>query len=271
MAKEQTSSIDGIINELKIDLNKETVIGPFSVKELTYEQQRRLLNNQTSFAEAAATIGSILNDFIAENVQFTDDIVDVRKNVTVIQKAYILNSLRKISYGDTFTSDGVNYKLYEVKDTDFELAVEPRTIEHNGLKINLAVPTIATDTHFNRILSQALSSYKNRQSRSISEVESADLLFKYNLYEQMKYIESFEFNGKVYTFNDLIPRSCLDFMNILKASIIRKITEFQEEVQEKILPALTIYNEETAETKEVSNIAEFFVQDLDEAMSGITL
>lgn len=271
MSKDQGPSIDNIINQLKTDLNKETIIGSFSLKELSYEQQRRLLNNQTSFAESPATINNTLNDFIAENVEYTNDIVNVRDTVTVIQKPYLLNCLRKISYGDTYTEDGVTYKIYDVKPEDFESTVEPRTIEHNGLKINLRVPTLSIDTHFNKILSQALSSYKNRQSRNISESETADLLFKYNLYELMKYIESFEFDGKIYDFTDMLPRSCVDFMNVLKASIVFKISKFQEEVQNKILPAVTLYNEETDTTKEVSNIVELFIQDLDESITTVTL
>ena len=271
MAKNETPNLDAIISELKTSLDAGVELGNFRFKELSYDQQRRLLNSNTSPAEYPAVVGNLLNDFIAECVEYTDDIVDVRKTVTIIQKPFLLNKLRELNFGTKHVDKGIEYEMYKVKEEDFEITVDKKSIVRAGLTINLRVPTLAVDTHFNKILVSALSNYKNKRAASITEIESGELLLKYQLYELMKYIESFEFNGQKFDFTDMLPRSCVDFMNVLKAPIVKEIAKYHNEVQNASKKAITFYGISSDDTLELPNYIEFFILDMDQDLDSVNI
>lgn len=271
MAKDNTPNLDAIISELKTSLDAGVELGNFKFKELSYDQQRRLLNSNTSPAEYPAVVGNLLNDFIAECVEYTDDIVDVRKTVTIIQKPFLLNKLRELNFGTSHKENGIEYEMYKVKEEDFDITVEPKTIERAGLTINLRVPTLAVDTHFNKILVSALSNYKGKRAANITEIESGELLLKYQLYELMKYIESFEFNGQKFDFTDMLPRSCVDFMNVLKAPIVKEIAKYHNEIQNASKKAITFYGISSDDTLELPNYIEFFILDMDQDLESVSV
>lgn len=271
MAKEQTPNLDSIISQLKTSLDEGVQLGGFTFKELSYDQQRRLLNSNSSPAEYPAVVGNLLNDFIAECVEYTDDVVDIRKTVNIIQKPFLLNKLRELNFGVNHKENGIEYQMYKVQAEDFEITVEPKTVERAGLKINLRVPTLAVDTHFNKILISALSNYKNKRAANITETESGELLLKYQLYELMKYIESFEFNGQVFDFTDMLPRSCVDFMNVLKAPIVKEIAKYHSDVQSKTKKAITFYGISSDDTLELPNYIEFFVLDMEQDFESVSV
>lgn len=270
MAKEQTPSIDSIISQLKTSIANDVTLGGFTFKELSYEQQRKLINNGSSPIEFVVVVNNLLNDFIAQCVEYTDDVAEVSKTVTVLQKPFLINKLRTLNFGDTHIDGEKTYKFYDVTAEDLDIELESKTIERAGLTINLRVPSIAVDTHFNKILIQALSGYKNKAARNMTETEGGDILMRYQLYELMKYIESFTFNGQTFDFTDMVPKSCVDFMNVLKAPMIKEITAYKAEIDKLTKKATTLTNvNDVDDTMELSNLAEFFMIDLDDQITTI--
>lgn len=269
MAKE-TPSIDSIISQLKTSIANDVTLGAFTFKELSYEQQRKLINNGSSPIEFVVVVSNLLNDYITQCVEYTDDVVDVSKTVTVLQKPFLINKLRTLNFGSEHTEGEKTYKFYDVQPEDFEITLEPKIIKRGDLSITLRVPSIAVDTHFNKILIQALSGYKNKAARNITETEGGDVLMRYQLYELMKYIESFTFNGQTFDFTDMIPKSCVDFMNVLKAPMVKEITAYKAEIDKLAKKATTLTNkDDSSDTMELNNLAEFFMIDLDEEIATI--
>lgn len=270
MAKEQTPSIDSIISQLKTSIANDVTLGGFTFKELSYEQQRKLINNGSSPIEFVVVVSNLLNDFITQCVEYADDVAEVAKTVTVLQKPFLINKLRTLNFGEEHVDGEKTYLFYDVKAEDFEIELAPKTIERGGLTINLRVPTIAVDTHFNKILIQALSGYKNKSARNITETEGGDVLMRYQLYELMKYIESFTFNGQTYDFTDMVPKSCVDFMNVLKAPMIKEITAYKAKIDRLTKKATTLTNKsDENDTMELNNLAEFFMIDLEDQITSI--
>ena len=219
-------TFDNLINELKNN-SSQTTMGSYTFKELTHKQQRKILSGSFDAVEIPAKLSMIYNDYISESVSKVDDIVDLLRIVTLETKPYFINVLRKISFGSTYYEKGIAYELYEVKKEDFEPKAQPKTIIANKFKINLMVPTLFEDERYTNLLINALGPYKKK--RSIQEVNSASVLGLYYLYELLKYIVSFEFNGEVYKFNQYSIQDRIKFLNNLSQITIEEIKNYIKE------------------------------------------
>lgn len=266
MSKEQKPSIDTIISQLKNDTANDVTIGGYTFKELSYEQQRKLINNGASPIEFRAAVNNILDEFIIQCVEYADDMASIAKSVTIVEKPFLITKLRTLNFGDEYKKDNKVYKFYNVTEDDLaEKDLKPLVIERGSLTITLTPPTLETDIHFNKILIQALSDYKNRQLNKITETEGGDIYLRYQTYELMKYISSFEYDGQEYTFIDLAPRSCVAFMDVLKTPIIKEIVDYKNQIEELSAKTLVLTNvDNESDTIKLDNLAEIFTIDLDE-------
>jgi hypothetical protein len=223
-------TFDNLINELKNN-NAQTVKGSYTFKELTHKQQRKILSGNFDAVEIPAKLSNIYSDYLNESVYKNDDTVELSRIITLETKPYFINVLRTISFGKTYYSKGEAYNLYEVQAEDLEPKAQPHVVVANKFKIHLAVPTISEDERYNNLLTNALGPYKKR--KSIKDVNVGSVTDLYQIYELLKYIVSFEFNGEEYRFNQYSIQDRIKFLNNLSSITIEEIKEYVKNTVKK--------------------------------------
>lgn len=216
-------TFDSLINELKNNSSQLTK-GPYTFKELTHKQQRKILSTNFDPVEIPAKLANIYTDYLSESVYMTDDPVDLAHVITLETKPYFINALRVLSFGSTYYHKGEAYELYSIKEEDLIPSARPHTIIANKFKINLQVPTIFEDSRNNNLLINALGPYKKKKSLNDLSISAVSDL--YQLYEILKYIVSFEFGGQVYKFNQYSIQDRIKFLNNLSQVTIEEIKEY---------------------------------------------
>jgi hypothetical protein len=247
---------DHLINELKNN-NKQLSCGGYIIKELTHKQQRKILSSNFDAVEIPAKLAMIYADYLTDSVYKDDDMVDLSHVITLETKPYFINLLRKITFGSTYYEKGEAYELYEVCDEDLKPKAKPYSVIANKFKINLAVPTINEDSRYNNLLINALAPFKRK--KSIKEVNVGGVTDLYQIYEILKYIVSFEFNGQVYRFGQYSIQDRIKFLNNLSSITIEEIKEYiKENVKKSEERALTAISPTTGEKVVADMNAIFF-------------
>lgn len=223
-------TFDTLINELKNN-SSQIVKGGYTFKELSHKQQRKILGGGFDAVEIPAKLANIYNDFLSESVFMNDDAIDMARVITLETKPYFINLLRVASFGKTYYVDGEAYDLYEVTPEDLKIKSAPHTVVANKFKINLEVPTLMEDSRYNNLLAAALNPYKKK--RSISEVNIGSVNDLYQIYEILKYIVSFEFNGQVYRFAQYSIQDRIKFLNNLASVTIEEIKTYIRDTTKK--------------------------------------
>lgn len=214
---------DSILSELKKN-SKESVKGNYTFKELSLKQQRKILNGQFDSVEVPAKISNIYTEYISELVVKNDDMVDAVKIITLETKPFFVNELRAITLGRKYWKNGKEYELYEVTPDDLIPKAQPKTITFNNFKATLRVPTLYEDNRYNTLLINALAPYKKK--KNLSDVNFGSVTDLYQMYELIKYIESFEFNGVVYIFNNYNIQDRIKFLDNLPQVTVNEIKEY---------------------------------------------
>ena len=223
-------TFDNLINELKSN-SKQLELGSYTFKELSHKQQRKILSGSFDAVEIPAKLANIYSDYLSESVCKNDDPVDLSRVITLETKPYFINVLRTVSFGSKYYSKGEEYELYTVKAEDLEPKAEPFTVIANKFKINLAVPTLFDDERYNNLLTNALAPYKKK--KSIHDVNVGSVTDLYQMYELLKYIVSFEFNGQVYRFGQYSIQDRIKFLNNLSSVTIDEIKNYVKETVKK--------------------------------------
>ena len=244
--KKEGLTFDHILSELKSN-SKESTKGSYTFKDLTLQQQRKILGANFDAVEIPAKLANIYTDYINESIFSTEDIVNMEQEVTLETKPYFIAELRRISLGSTYFDKGEAYEMYDVQAEDLVPKAKLKTIEANKFKINIMVPTLAEDVRYNSLLMHALAPYKKK--RDINQINVGSVTDLYQVYELLKYIVSFEFNGEVYVFNRYSIQDRIKFLNNLAQITVNEIKdyikEFVKSAEEK---ALTCVNNTTGNT-----------------------
>lgn len=190
---------------------------------------------------------NIFNTIIADNVACADE-MSVVDTVTVENKPFFLNVLRRMSLGGEFTdpSTGKVYNLPEVKESDLEPSIAPQELSVGAaVKVGLAVPTLNVDGHYNELLRTALKPYRRK---SMDDVETQapvyDLLGQYEI---MKFIDTVSFNGTAYDFIRIPMEQKRRFLDSMPSKDMERIREYIAAVKEKGSLATLCRNDETGD------------------------
>lgn len=254
-------TFDSLLNELKSN-TKEVTKGAYTFKQLTLQQQRKILGANFDAVEIPAKLANIYTDYINDSVFSTEDMVNMEREVTLETKPFFINEMRSISLGNIYYEKGEAYEMYEVQPEDLIPKAKPKTIVANKFKINIAVPTLADDVRYNNLLIHALAPYKKK--RNINEVNVGSVTDLYQIYELLKYIVSFEFNGQEYTFNKYSIQDRIKFMNNLAQITVNEIKDYvKENVKNGEERALKCINHTTGNTIQADINTLFFSSTLD--------
>lgn len=235
-------TFDNLINELKNN-NSQLVKGTFTFKELTHKQQRKIISGNFDAVEIPAKLANIYSEYLSESVYHNDDPADLSKIITLETKPFFINVLRTISFGNIYYIKGEPYELYDVKPEDLYPKAQPKKIIANKFTINLAVPTLYDDLRYNNLLINALNPYKKK--RSINDINVGSVTDIYQMYELLKYISSFEFDGQIYHFNQYSIQDRIKFLNNLSQITIEEIKEY---IKENVKKAENVALEATSST-----------------------
>lgn len=264
MANNPKEAIQSLLDELKTVKN-DTTIGTLAFKELTYEQQRKILSGNISISDVLATTMNILNEYIKQNVEFTEDVVKT-DTLTIDVRPFVLNVLRKISVGNEIKIDDKSYQLYDVQPDDLVSKLQPEVYKKDTFELVIDVPTIREDIIYNALLINALSQYKNKQSRTITESDVSVISDLYVFYENMKYVKSFTVSGTTYDFIELSTKDKVDLLNQFPQQIISVIKRYRKQVDKYKEKAFTVYGIGDGLTNRIDNELELFKTDDDEEL-----
>lgn len=261
--KNQKEAIASLLEQLKTQKEDE-VIGNLSFKELTYEQQRRVVSASGSMAEVIATSRNLFNEYIKQNVTFTDDPVKT-DILTLDVRPFVLNVLKRISDGRHIFVDKKYYELYDVQPDDLVSKLKPEVIKKDSFELVIKVPTLKVDTIYNSLLLNALSQYRNKQSKNITDGDILSINELYSFYENMKYIDSFILDGITYDFIELPTQDKITLLNQFPKNIISLIRYYRKQVDKCVTKAFTVTNPDDGSTRDMENELALFTPDQEES------
>lgn len=260
MAKYNTNDneldFESLLQELEGNSSKETK-GGFEFKELTMQDQRKILNMGFNPIEIPVRMSNMYNEYIKGAVSIKDDVALVSRYVTVDIKPFLIVELRHVTLGDKYIDSETNakYTLRKVLAQDFEKRIEPAIIKFNDFIIRLEVPTLEKDTSINTQLLAELGKFKPNSIKDDDYGKIADI---YQMYEIMKYVTEIEFKGNVFDFAMTAINKKTKIINSLPQRVIVEINDYIEIVKQNENLALTMVNDETQEESTISMDALFY-------------
>lgn len=220
--KNKGLTLDFLIDELKKS-NLTSTVGDYTFKQLTLKQQRKILGSNFETIEIPIKISNIYSEYLTESVICNTDVIDILKLVTIETKPFYINELRRITFGSNYYEKGEKYQMYTITQEDLEPKAKEEVIDaNNKFKINIMVPTLYDDIKYNNLLLGAIAPYKKKKN---SEVLGA-VTDNYQIYELMKYIVSFTFDGNTYNFADYSIQDRIKFLNNLSQLTINSIKDY---------------------------------------------
>lgn len=222
--EDKSFNFDNLIEELKS--NGDTIdIDRFSIKELTLEQQRKIINaGLGDISTRAASLNNIYNDYINQNVLLKDDMIKSGDVITLAQKPYFLMLLRTVSFGKTFESEGKQYNLKVPNESEILKAIVPdEIIKFGDFEIGLHVPTLNVDVFYNDLI---IKSFKNTKIKDISEEVLINITNKYQVYEMMKFIDYIKFKDEKYNFIEIVEEHKVKFIESLPQKPVNRILDY---------------------------------------------
>lgn len=257
MAKNNYNELEfeDLLSELG-DNSNTLSLGGYKFKELTMQDQRKILSMGFNPIEIPVRMSNMHNEYIKSSVELEDDNVDIMSHVGVDIKPYIILALRILTLGEKYIDGdtGKKYTLRKVTDADFKKVVEPRIIELNDFIIRLGVPSLSKDTSINTQLLNALAPYK----KNIKDDDYGKIADIYQMYELMKYITEIELKGNVFDFERCPVNKKMKIINSFPQRVISQISDYVEVVKENENEALTMTNDETQEESKVTIDALFY-------------
>lgn len=253
--KQEEFSFEDILNEMQSNSN-EIECGPYRVKELTMHHQRKNITAGLEPVESPLRSNRLFNEYIIENVDCIEEFGNTADLITVCERPYLINLLRKVTLGDIYKEDDKTYKIYEVKDSDFNIEEKSMSFECGSMTIHLEYPSLSKDNKINTHLSDALNPYKGRRLNDDDYGHVGDI---YTLYEILKYISSIEMGDNTIEFDTLSIANRKKFVDKLPLRYIEIIGNFMKKIKEHETKCFTAVNEtDPTDTIEI-DVASLFV------------
>lgn len=181
-------------------------------------------------------IDGVINRTVAINKIIIENSVDDIEFL-IIDKPAILVALRKESIGSTIKIDGKEYDLNvlpAIKKSDVKLT---DTIEHDGITVNLKVPTLTVDSEVTKKLAKEFAKVENPEEKI---KQSVDIVVAY---ESAKYIDTVVVGEDKIAFEDISVHERKDIINNLPLAINNKIVDYIGGIKEVVDKALTVDEE----------------------------
>lgn len=141
-------------------------------------------------------------------------------NFLVVDRDTIILEIRKKLIGNSFFVDGVEFDLNDLKPVDVSSIELTKVIEHDGITVNLAVPTLKTDTTVNKKILDELS-------KITSELEKIKQNFNLIItHEASKYVVDVTINGMTVVFDEISVYERTKIIDKLPLKLNQKIIDY---------------------------------------------
>ena len=232
-----SSNAKSFLSKLKDlnDSNTVTVKVPSTGKKAEFKlasvsQQKALI--RTAFDG----LDGVINRTKATNSIIIDNAVEAAEYL-IIDKPAILVALRKESIGSTIKINDKEYDLNvlpEIKKSDVKLT---DSIEHDGITVNLKVPTLAVDSEVTDKLAKEFAKIQDPEEKI---KQSVDIVVAF---ESAKYVDTITVGEDEIAFADISVKERRDIINNLPLAINNKIVEYIASIKDVLDKALTVDEE----------------------------
>ena len=185
-------------------------------------------------------VDGVITRTVAANKIITDNAVDDAEFL-IIDKPAIFIALRKESIGSKIKVEGKEYDLNDVtpiKKVNIELT---KSIDIDGITVELKVPTLATDSEVSKKLAKEFAKYTTVEDKLKQSVDTVVA------YETTKYIDTVTVGEDVITFEDISVHERKDIVNHLPLTINNKIVDYIGTIKDATDLAMTVAEEVVVE------------------------
>lgn len=187
-------------------------------KQITALQHKNLLNSLSGGVLGQLKLQQFFTQILLENIE------NKAVELSLYDRQYVIVQLRRASVGDIIPINDKNYKLSTLpalKSTKFKFKYPTtRVIEHNGIVVNLAVPSLITESN---VLDHLIINLSNKQ---LDDQKSQELIGTLLTYEIVKFIKSISIGDKVVDQSSCSIADLLAIVNNLPLKINNDIINY---------------------------------------------
>lgn len=232
-----TSNAKSFIDTLK-DINDANTVNVkvpslgknITFKQISVNQQKEIIRTAFDGIDGVISRSIVVNDIIVGNSNGDADFL-------IIDKPAIMLALRKESLGSKIKKDGVEYDLNNVpaiKKSDVKLK---HTVEHDGIAVDLKVPTLTLDSDISNKLAKEFAKFETPEEKI---KQSLDTVIAY---ESAKYVDKITIGDATVSFEDVSVHERKDIINNLPLTLNNKIVEYIASIKEVTDKAMTVAEE----------------------------
>lgn len=232
-----TSNAKSFIDTLK-DINDANTVNVkvpslgknITFKQISVNQQKEIIRTAFDGIDGVISRSVVVNNIIVDNSNGDADFL-------IIDKPAIMLALRKESLGSKIKKDGVEYDLNDVptiKKSDFKLK---HTVEHDGITVDLKVPTLTLDSDISNKLAKEFAKFETPEEKI---KQSLDTVIAY---ESAKYVDKITIGDATVSFEDVSVHERKDIINNLPLTLNNKIVEYIAGIKEVTDKAMTVAEE----------------------------
>lgn len=235
------SNVKNLLGSLK-ELNESNTIKvtvPSTGKKVDFKlasvsQQKELIRTVFDGIDGVIKRTNIFNKLIKDNC--TEDV-----DFLLIDRQSILIDIRKETIGAEYKLKDVVYDLNDLKPFDKSSIKLKKKVTHDGITVNLAVPTLALDTEIN---SKIEAEFAKVTSEDEKVKQSLDLIVSY---ETAKYIVDVTVGDETIEFSDISAYERKEVVNNLPLALNNKILDYIGTIKDATDKSLTLSDEVVVE------------------------
>lgn len=230
------SALFSAINEIR----KSVKVNGYEVSEVSLKHQKDLIGSIFDQREAPARLMDSLNKIVLDCAIPTED---AAHEVTVLERPYLLRTIRDVSLGKTpsmykvqgpdGTDESHEFKFDTINFADLKKIKETKVLKVNkNMAIHLFIPSLYYDSSVNAKLINQLNQKKRIAERAKEQVDSGTVANLYLTFELIKFIEKITVNELEYHFSQLSIEDCIRVINELPQTYINEISEYIKPIKE---------------------------------------
>jgi hypothetical protein len=198
------------------------------------KQQKDLLRTTFDGVDGIITRTAAANQIILDNAIG-------EKEFLIIDKPAIFIALRTAAIGSNITIKKEKYDLKKVKPIKLADIEFTKSVEHDGITVELKVPTLAVDTEVSKKLAKEFAKFDNIDDKLKQSIDTVVA------FESIKYIESISVGEDIVTFKDISVHERNEIVNQLPIALNHKIVDYIGGIKEVTDKAMTVAEEVVVE------------------------
>ena len=235
------SNVKNLLGNLK-ELNESNTIKvtvPSTGKKVDFKlasvsQQKELIRTVFDGIDGVIKRTNIFNKLIKDNSKEDVDFL-------LIDRQSILIGIRKETIGTEYNHKGVAYDLNDLQPFDKSSIKLSKKVTHDGITVNLAVPTLDLDTEINSKLEAEFAKVTNDDEKV---KQSLDIVVSY---ETAKYIVDVTVGDETIEFSDISAYERKEVVNNLPLALNNKILDYIGTIKDATDKSLTLSDEVVVE------------------------